>query len=107
MAIVEYWQRGESIDYHNDTGSTIPYNSVVVLGKKIGIAGATIPAGKSGAVHVEGVFSAPTEETFTTGMYVKYDTATKAFVAATDITDAHGWTVCDTENGVAYIKLLP
>ncbi len=55
----EYWQRGEAIDYVNPTENMIPANTVVILGKRIGIAGTDIPAGETGSLHMIGVFTIP------------------------------------------------
>ena len=52
MSKAEYWQRGESIDYKNTGSSAIEANSVIVLGKRVGVAGMTIQPG----LHVKGVF---------------------------------------------------
>lgn len=54
-----YYQRGEAIDYVNSGNSTIEAGTVVVLGKKIGVAGCDIAAGATGSLHVEGVFEFP------------------------------------------------
>ena len=47
MSKAEYWQRGESIDYKNTGSSAIEANSVIVLGKRDGVAGMTIQAGET------------------------------------------------------------
>ena len=51
-----YWQKGEALDYVNNTGEKIEHGDVVKLGKRIGIAGDNILPGESGVVHVTGVF---------------------------------------------------
>ena len=56
MSKAEYWQRGESIDYKNTGSSAIEANSVIVLGKRVGVAGMTIQPGETGSLHVKGVF---------------------------------------------------
>lgn len=56
MSKATYIQRGESLDYANDTTSTIEANTVVTLGERIGIAGTDILPGATGDVHVAGVF---------------------------------------------------
>ena len=48
MSKAEYWQRGESIDYKNTGSSAIEANSVIVLGKRVGVAGMTIQPGETG-----------------------------------------------------------
>ena len=51
MSKAEYWQRGESIDYKNAGSSAIEANSVIVLGKRVGVAGMTIQPGETGREH--------------------------------------------------------
>lgn len=51
-----YWQNGEVIDYINGTENAIEANTVVVVGKKIGVAGAPILPGATGVLHMVGVF---------------------------------------------------
>lgn len=52
----EYLQRGESLDYTNATEDTIPDGAVVKIGSRIGVTGCPIPPGKTGSLHVTGVF---------------------------------------------------
>ena len=54
-----YWQRGETLDYQNTTEEMIAANTVVLLGKRIGVAGTDIPAGGAGSLHMTGVFEIP------------------------------------------------
>lgn len=54
-----FWQRGEVIDYKNTTKMTIPANTVVAIGSRVGVAGGDIPPGEIGALHVCGVFEMP------------------------------------------------
>lgn len=60
MATAKYWQRGESLDYPNGSGSKITAGTVVTLGSgatgRIGVIGNDIPDGDVGSVHVTGVF---------------------------------------------------
>lgn len=67
-----YTQRGETIDFVNNTGATIAANDVVTLTSRIGVAATEIPAGAKGAVHVTGVFQLPADSTaaFTVGQSV-------------------------------------
>lgn len=51
-----YWQRGETLDYTNNTDTVIEANTVVELAERIGITGTTINPGEKGTVHVCGVF---------------------------------------------------
>ena len=59
MAKAEYCQKGNSIDYKNSGMAAIEANEVVPLTTRIGIAGAPIAAGETGALFVEGVFLMP------------------------------------------------
>lgn len=51
-----YWQKGEALDYRNNTDKKIENGEVVVLGNRIGVAGDDILPGENGVVHVSGVF---------------------------------------------------
>ncbi len=51
-----YWQRGEALDYLNETEEKIEAGTVLTIGKRIGIAGMDINPGEVGSVHVSGVF---------------------------------------------------
>ncbi len=67
-----YQQRGETIDFVNNTGEEIKANDVVTLTNRIGIAATDIPAGAKGAIHITGVFKLPADTTaaFTVGQTV-------------------------------------
>lgn len=56
MATAEFWQRGESLDYTNGTEATIPANTIVTIGSRIGVTGCAIEPGQVGSLHVCGVF---------------------------------------------------
>lgn len=58
-AKASYWQRGESLDYVNETGETIEAGEVVALGERVGVAATDIPPGEKGAIDVEGVYEVP------------------------------------------------
>lgn len=58
----EYIQRGESLDYKNETGKQIEAGEVVVFGTRIGVAGTTIPIGATGSIHMIGVFKMPKKD---------------------------------------------
>ena len=51
-----YYQNGETIDFVNNTKDAIEANTVVVVGKKIGVAASPISPGSIGALHMVGVF---------------------------------------------------
>ncbi|MBO5145017.1 MAG: DUF2190 family protein [Lachnospiraceae bacterium] len=52
-----YWQKGEALDYVNNTKKKIENGEVVILGNRIGIAGDDMQPGSAGVMHVTGVFS--------------------------------------------------
>ncbi len=54
-----YVQRGEALDYKNSTENAILAGTVILIGKRIGVAGCEIPAGGMGTVHMTGVFEIP------------------------------------------------
>lgn len=56
MSKAEYWQRGEALDYTNATSETIPANTIVKFGSRIGVAGTDIAPGEVGSLHVGGVW---------------------------------------------------
>lgn len=51
-----YWQRGESLDYKNETSKVIEENTVISIGTRIGVAGMPIAPGETGSLLVVGVF---------------------------------------------------
>lgn len=56
MTTAAYLQRGEALDYTNATEETIPHGAVVTVGTRIGVTGCPIPPGKTGTLHMVGVF---------------------------------------------------
>lgn len=78
-----YIQPGKSIDYTNDTGADIASGDVVELASHIGVAGADIPDGEIGTVHLDGVFELPkAAEAIAAGVDVYWD-ATAGNITAT------------------------
>lgn len=57
-----YLQRGEAIDFTNETEATIEAGQIVEVGALIGVAGTEIPAHGTGSLHIEGVFEIPKKE---------------------------------------------
>ena len=58
-AEIRGYQRGDVLDYVNETEETIPAMTVLQIGEHIGIAAGDIPPSELGAVYVEGVFNLP------------------------------------------------
>jgi Uncharacterized conserved protein len=77
MAKAAYWQRGETLDYPNTAvGATkIDANTIIEIGSLIGVAGADIAVGETGAVHVAGVYEMPktSSNAITLGTKVYFD----------------------------------
>lgn len=59
MSKATFWQRGETLDYRNDTDTKIEANTVISFGSHIGVAGTDILPGELGSLHVTGVFEIP------------------------------------------------
>lgn len=70
-----YWQRGESLDYKNNTTETIEENTIIAIKTRIGVAGNAIEPGQIGSLHVTGIFEiAKAEgEAITMGTAVYFD----------------------------------
>lgn len=56
MSKAAYWQRGESLDYANNTDAVIEANTIIALSGRIGVAGTSINPGEKGSLHVTGVY---------------------------------------------------
>ena len=95
MAKVEYWQRGESLDFANENSAKIEANSVIVIGDKIGVAGMDIAPRETGSIHITGVFRFPkttVSEAIAVGTAVYFD-GTGIVAASGSGTTAAGWVV--------------
>lgn len=56
MSKAAYWQRGESLDYVNNTTAVIEANTIIPIEGRIGVAGTSINPGEKGSLHVVGVY---------------------------------------------------
>lgn len=56
MSKAIYYQKGETIDYINTTDGIIEANTIIAIGKRIGIAGTNIAPNEKGSLAVEGVY---------------------------------------------------
>ena len=56
MSKAAYWQRGESLDYVNETTVVIEANTIIPIEGRIGIVGTSINPGEKGSLHVTGVY---------------------------------------------------
>ena len=104
-----YWQKGESLDYLNETGAAIPAGTVLKLGVHSGVAGTDIPPEGMGSVHMVGVFKIEkkTGTALAVGDPVKFDDAT-GIEKDTDGTATVGYAVeaAKAEESTAFVKLL-
>lgn len=82
MSKAAYWQRGESLDYVNETNTVIEANTIIPIKGRIGVAGTSINPGERGSLHVTGIY----EITKTGTAEIKMGTA--VYFDGTGITDA-------------------
>ncbi len=88
MAKAEFWQRGEALDYTNATTETIPNNTIVKIGTRLGVTGCSIEPGQKGSLHVGGVWEVA-------------KTSTKAIAMGTTVYfDGTGMTETNAEGSV-------
>lgn len=73
--LASFWQKGEFIDFVNETESVIPANTVVSLNTRVGIAGTDIQPGEKGSLALEGVYkmTKTSTEKITLGTEVYFD----------------------------------
>ena len=57
-----YWQRGETLDYVNETTKTIEDGTVIDFKTRIGVAAASISPKEKGTVHMNGVYKLPKKD---------------------------------------------
>ena len=48
MAKASYWQRGESLDFKNNTNAKVEANTIIALAGRIGVAGGVFEMAKTG-----------------------------------------------------------
>lgn len=111
MSKATYVQRGETLDYKNETSKKIEAGTVVPLVSRVGIAGCDIVAGDTGTVHVVGVFKIPKTKNadiamgtpvYFDGTGITSDTDDGAESGATVYVPA-GYAVSDAAAGDAYV----
>lgn len=104
-----YIQRGETIDYKNETADAIKIDSVVSLGTRIAVAGDNIAAGATGVLHTVGVFSIPkAAEEITIGSDVYYDETNDCITATagTNIPAGYAVQTASASDTKVNVKLL-
>jgi Uncharacterized conserved protein len=71
-----YIQKGEVLDYKNETTDVITASTIKKFGEKVGVIGGNIPPGETGAIHMVGVYQMPktnNAETVQLGQSVYFD----------------------------------
>lgn len=81
-----YVQRGNKIDYINDTGADIKRGEVVVLGGRIAVAADDIVSGKQGVLELTGVWAMAkaSSEEIVVGAAVYYDKGNDCITTTAD-----------------------
>ena len=127
MASAKFWQRGETLDYTNGSGSKIDAGDILLLEDRLAVAGCDIPDGATGSVHVEGVFEMPKDygdsgKALAIGQAVYWDSGNSVIKAAvaqvvgtggdagkvtTEASPVHGYAAAPalTTDQKAYIKI--
>lgn len=105
MTQAKYVQRGETIDFINNTEADISAAEVVALTSRIGIAATMIPVGTKGAINVMGVYDLPalTTEALTLGQRVYFKDG-KIQATDTGATPA-GWIVESKAQASAFARV--
>lgn len=62
MAKATFWQRGETLDYRNNTDAVIEENTIIDLNTRVGITGTYINPGEMGSLHVCGIYEMPKKD---------------------------------------------
>ena len=110
MSKATYWQRGESIDYKNDTETMIEANEIITFGKRIGVAGTNIEPAAIGALMMTGVYKLPKklEDTFALGDVVYWDDTEKEATSTATGGIIAGYAVAEAKatESIVVVKLL-
>ncbi|MCI7097818.1 MAG: DUF2190 family protein [Lachnospiraceae bacterium] len=113
MSKAAYWQRGDTLDYKNETGVLIEANTILSIGSRVGVAGTNIPAGAVGSVHVLGIFEMPksddAEIKMGTTVYFDGTGITTAAETAEKVSNVHAGYCAETSpktSDVILVKLL-
>ncbi|MGL5436002.1 MAG: DUF2190 family protein [Lachnospiraceae bacterium] len=82
MSKATYFQRGETLDFANDTTDVIAANTIMPYGTRLGVIGTDIMPGELGSIAVTGVFEMPKDSAaIEAGVTVYYDTAASKITA--------------------------
>ncbi len=94
-----YVQKGDSLEYLNESGSDIASGDAVVIGSQIGVAAADIVDDDSGTVNMEGVYTLPktTGSAIAQGDPAIFDVSVAEFIPSTGtpaVGDVSGAVTC-------------
>lgn len=107
MSKASFWQRGETLDYKNETAVMIEAGTIIKIGEIVGVTGMNIDVGDTGSLHVSGVFEMPksNSEALTMGTKVYFD-GTK--ITATETDAVAGWVASNaaTTDTLVLVKLI-
>lgn len=89
-----YIQKGDVIDYVNETDATIAAGTAVALTDRIGIAATEIEAGATGTLAVAGIFEMDKTDALVIALGAAvYYNATTGLITATETDTPAGWAV--------------
>lgn len=107
MSKAAYWQRGEALDYPNNTTDVIEALTIVSLNSRIGVIGGDILPGEVGTVAVLGVFEMPKADPAAIEM------GTEVYFDGNGITSVSGGTLAGyaaadaaTDDSTVLVKLI-
>lgn len=93
-----YWQKGEVLDYRNETEKIIPENTAVLIGSRLAITGVAIMPGELGTLHTTGVFELEkAAEKIEIGQVVYYDANADKITVTKENNVAVGFAVASFE----------
>lgn len=108
MSKAAFWQRGESLDYPNNTTDKIEANTILVFGTRVGVVGMDIAPGEMGSLHVTGVFEFPKrEDEITAGAEVYYSETDGVITSEAEGNIKAGFAVSGaaSEDGTVLVKI--
>ena len=108
MSKATFWQRGEALDYKNNTAATIEANTIMVMGKRIGVVGGDIAPQATGVIHTTSVFEMPkAAEAVAWGDTLYWDSSKKCLtVTAGDIVAGYAIHDAAASDATVKVKLL-
>lgn len=108
MGKAVFWQRGDAIDYKNNTASKIDARDIVVFGTRIGIAGTDIKPGETGSLIMTSTWEIPKDNAAITAgadVYFK-DTAASATKGAGFFLIGYAVEAAAADDTTVKVKLL-